>query len=269
MHTLTPENIAFHLALGTYAGLRFGSDFKPKRILPSIGIALAVYGILWALFGILGSTVEISGADRAAALGALAGCSMLGTLLLYEAYNVHVADKALKQPVDSKLPDAFRIVQPALESDAWTQSEHWIDAHEQKLIAQNGSTAGMVAAAEWACRAWEHEAVRLYRILRRNVNDDLRAVLDRSQGEWAKLRQSDILFSDLVYSKKQGSMHAPMQVAARGEIARDRALRLQHRLELLDLWIPEIAVSDVPATPKTEEQFLPDNDIPGNGGNLN
>src|SRR5262249_22305261 len=138
---------------------------------------------------------------------------------------------------------------------------------QQEMLQTNTSTAGQVAAAEWACRAWDYEVVRLYKLLLKSVNDDLRTVLVQSQKERLQLRHSDTLFGDLVYDKQEGTMYAPMQVCARAQVSRDRALRLQARCELLGVNIPTSGPRSVPNEPVTELDFISDNEIPGHAGN--
>jgi hypothetical protein len=256
--TLYAESIAFHMGLGVYFGLRFATDFKNALIWRHLGTALCVYFPAWALFQITAPvpSIVLSVAERGLTLGALAMVSMWMTLLLYEA--VQRREKSLL--IDEQYA-------PDLGGNSPPAPTHWIDAHQQALLATNTSTAGQVAAAEWACRAWDYEVVRLYKLLLKSVNHDLGVVLAQSQKEWVKLRQSDTLFGDLVYDKQQGTMYAPMQACARAQISKDRALRLQQRLELLGVNIPASGPRSVPSEPLSEQDFISDNEIPGHGGN--
>lgn len=116
---------------------------------------------------------------------------------------------------------------------AFAAGEHPIDKWTAKASAAAKSTADEVACQDQAFHKWDVELNSQYKKLLAQLTPAERKNLQLAQLAWIKFRDQEFKLIDTLYEKKSGSMFAPMQVASRARIVRDRALLLQHYNELL------------------------------------
>lgn len=114
---------------------------------------------------------------------------------------------------------------------------HRIDQDIQKISDYDPSTAGQVRAAEWGCKAWALELHRVFDQLMSMFNESEQEVLRNAQQAWIVFRDMEFKLLETIYAKMEGTMYRPMQVFARMNIIKARALQLEHRLEELGVEI--------------------------------
>lgn len=118
-------------------------------------------------------------------------------------------------------------------SMAQDQPQHPIDKTLDACIDKNGSTAGMVECTDKAYAAWDKELNKNYGALMRALTPKQKEALRLAQLEWIKFRDLEFKFIDSVYDTLQGTMYIPMRISAHLEVIKERALELQHQLEVV------------------------------------
>jgi uncharacterized protein YecT (DUF1311 family) len=112
---------------------------------------------------------------------------------------------------------------------------HPIDKWTAQCEKNSKSTADSVDCHEQAYKKWDAELNKQYKLLSAELTPAERKNLQATQLQWIKFRDQELkLIDDMYNNHKEGSMYAPMQAASRARIVRERALLLQHYLELLN-----------------------------------
>jgi len=110
---------------------------------------------------------------------------------------------------------------------------HPIDRALDACVEKNSSTAGMVRCNDRALKAWDTELNKNYRALSARLKAKDRAALKEAQQQWLRFRNREYRLIAAMYGRLDGTMYAPMRVAAAMQISRRRALELRGYLELL------------------------------------
>lgn len=113
------------------------------------------------------------------------------------------------------------------------QKKHPIDKALGACIDKDSSTAGMTNCADKALESWDRELNRVYNELARKMDPKDKQALKAAQTEWIKYRDVEYVLIDSIYSHLEGTMYIPMRVEARTRIVRERALVVNHYLDLL------------------------------------
>jgi len=104
------------------------------------------------------------------------------------------------------------------------------------LGSKNGSsTGGETLCYETARRAYQARVILALSSVRRHLDQEAAAALDIEQKAWISYREArrDAMMAMLI--SRTGSMYAPMQEADDMTVARDRALRLEAQLHILEI----------------------------------
>ncbi len=113
------------------------------------------------------------------------------------------------------------------------EDKHPIDVYLDSCMEINPSTAGMVRCTDEAIKMWDNELNKYYKLLIKTLNDESVNSLKSAQLEWIVFRDKEFTNIENIYSKMEGTMYIPMQLFARLEIIKTRALQLQDYYELL------------------------------------
>ena len=110
---------------------------------------------------------------------------------------------------------------------------HPIDKRLQKAIDRDISTANMKKAGRMALGEWEQELEKYYSGLIKELNDNEKVFLEKSQKDWQEYRKSEIEFFDALYGTMRGSMFSTLKVNGRMELVKQRALELKRYYDLV------------------------------------
>ncbi len=106
----------------------------------------------------------------------------------------------------------------------------------QCLASEGGaSTAGQTLCYEISRRAYQARVILAMSALERRLDDRARIALDAEQKAWIAYRDARRSAMDAMLSTRTGSMYVPMQEADDMDVARDRALRLEAQLRILEI----------------------------------
>jgi uncharacterized protein YecT (DUF1311 family) len=97
----------------------------------------------------------------------------------------------------------------------------------------NPSTAGIVRCTDEAIKMWDNELNKFYKLLIKTLDGESVNILKSAQLEWIVFRDKEFTNIENIFSRKEGTMYIPMQLFARLEIIKNRALQLQDYYELL------------------------------------
>lgn len=111
---------------------------------------------------------------------------------------------------------------------------HPIDKWTADCENKSKSTADSIDCHDQAYKKWDAELNAQYKKLMAQLKPAEKKNLQAAQLQWIKFRDAELKMIDDLYSHKEGSMYAPMQAASRARIIRERAILLQHYLELLN-----------------------------------
>ncbi len=116
---------------------------------------------------------------------------------------------------------------------------HPIDQTIETMADANPSTAGQVQAADFGCKAWDAQLNKVYHQVLGVLSGHEQEVLRAAQRAWIEFRDAEFKLIETIYGKLEGTMYIPMQVYARMNITKSRALQLEHSLEELGIEIHE------------------------------
>jgi uncharacterized protein YecT (DUF1311 family) len=106
----------------------------------------------------------------------------------------------------------------------------------QCLASEGGSsTGGETLCYEISRRAYQARTILALSALQRRLDGEARTALDIEQKAWIAYRDARREAMLAMLSTRTGSMYAPMQEADDMTVARDRALRLEAQLHILEI----------------------------------
>ncbi len=114
-----------------------------------------------------------------------------------------------------------------------------IEQKVNRLRDRAASTADMVQAEEEGTKLWDGELNRVYGELLKRLPAADREVLRETQRRWIAFREENRRVIAAVYGRAQGTMYAPMAVAADSEVVRARVLQLRVNLDIVREAWPE------------------------------
>lgn len=107
---------------------------------------------------------------------------------------------------------------------------------KQCLRSEGGaSTAGETSCYEISRHAYQARIILALSALKRRLQDDALTALEAEQTAWLAYRDAHRRSMEAMLSTRTGSMYAPMQEADDMGMARDRALRLEAQLRMLEI----------------------------------
>ncbi len=113
------------------------------------------------------------------------------------------------------------------------EDKHPIDVYLDSCMEINPSTAGIVRCTDEAIKMWDNELNKFYKLLIKTLDGESVNILKSAQLEWIVFRDKEFTNIENIFSRKEGTMYIPMQLFARLEIIKTRALQLQDYYELL------------------------------------
>jgi|WetSurMetagenome_2_1015567.scaffolds.fasta_scaffold46789_3 uncharacterized protein YecT (DUF1311 family) len=128
----------------------------------------------------------------------------------------------------------FTFVMMVFSAKVFSQeSNHPIDVFLDSCMEKDYSTAGMVKCTNDACKMWDGELNKYYKILMGMLDEESAKTLKTSELQWIEFKEKEYSNIDKIYSKMEGTMYIPMRAYARLEIIKTRALQLKDYYELL------------------------------------
>jgi uncharacterized protein YecT (DUF1311 family) len=110
-------------------------------------------------------------------------------------------------------------------------NQNWIDRGVAELQSRNSSTAGLVAAQEFALQSWQGEVARLFSELLTMVPDSVSAEVCLSQKAWERYRDAEFTTSDTIFGQFRAREYAELSVMSKIAIVRGRAEQISRYIE--------------------------------------
>lgn len=107
----------------------------------------------------------------------------------------------------------------------------------RQCLASEGasSTGGETLCYEISRRAYQARVILALSALKRRLDAEAATALDAEQKAWISYRDARREAMLAMLSTRTGSMYAPMQEADDMTVARDRALRLEAQIRILEI----------------------------------
>jgi uncharacterized protein YecT (DUF1311 family) len=109
-----------------------------------------------------------------------------------------------------------------------------IDEEFEKMIDEDPSTSGMIAAANYAEKAWDKLLNENYQALMKKLDKKQQERFKASQREWIKYRDLEFAFNGEFWAGFDGTMYRTFSPDYRAEFVKNRALTLGDYIESLD-----------------------------------
>lgn len=113
-------------------------------------------------------------------------------------------------------------------------AERTIDRDLDACLDKNPSTAGMIQCNDQAYAAWDKTLNVAYKALMQSLAPSQQQALRDSQQRWIAFRDAEFRAVEAIYSRKEGTLYLPMQVASRVQIVKARVLQLDAYRNLLN-----------------------------------
>jgi len=112
-------------------------------------------------------------------------------------------------------------------------SEHPIDKRLGECIKKDSTTAGMNNCADEACKQWDTELNKYYKLLMGVLSKEQKQQLKDSQIAWLKYRDLETKFRTDALLSRQGTIYSNLAAAEAMDIVKQRALELKSLYDTL------------------------------------
>jgi len=113
------------------------------------------------------------------------------------------------------------------------QVEHPIDKRLSECIKKNSTTAGMNSCTDEACKQWDAELNKYYKLLMGVLSKEQKQQLKDSQLVWLKYRDLETKFRTDALLNRQGTIYSNLAAAEVMDIVKKRALELKSLYDTL------------------------------------
>jgi len=117
------------------------------------------------------------------------------------------------------------VVMPVLP--LFAQDKHPIEKELRECIAKDNTTTGMNNCTEKACKQWDVELNKYYKLLMGILSKEEKQQLKDAQIAWLKYRDLETKFRMNSFLNMQGTMYTNMAMANKLYIIKQRALELK------------------------------------------
>jgi uncharacterized protein YecT (DUF1311 family) len=116
------------------------------------------------------------------------------------------------------------------------EKEHPIDKRLSECIDGNGTTYGMLDCQKEACKQWDAEMGKNYKLLMGILNEKEKHQLKDAQIAWLKYRDMETDFRmDVFLNQMPGTMYPLLALAEKSDIIKARALELKQLYDTLEI----------------------------------
>jgi uncharacterized protein YecT (DUF1311 family) len=112
-------------------------------------------------------------------------------------------------------------------------SGHLIDKRLGECIEKNSTTAGMNNCTDEACKQWDAELNKYYKLLMGVLSKEQKQQLKDSQIAWLKYRDLETKFRTDILLSRQGTIYSNLAVSEAMDIVKQRALELKSLYDTL------------------------------------
>ena len=113
--------------------------------------------------------------------------------------------------------------------------EHPIDINLGKCIEKDSTTAGMNNCTTEACKQWDVEMNKYYKLLMGILSKEEKQQLKDAQIAWLEYRDLETKFRINTFLNMQGTMYTTMALAEKLDIIKQRALDLKALYDTLKI----------------------------------
>jgi uncharacterized protein YecT (DUF1311 family) len=115
----------------------------------------------------------------------------------------------------------------------FAQDKHPIDKLEEECINKDSTTVGMNNCAMEACKQWDTELNKYYKLLIEVLSKEEKQELKDAQIAWLKYRDLETKFRMDTLLNNQGTMYSNMAMSEKLDIVKQRALELKSLYDTL------------------------------------
>jgi uncharacterized protein YecT (DUF1311 family) len=119
------------------------------------------------------------------------------------------------------------------ETSLATTIERQLEKDNDACGDENGSTHGMIYCNQRLYERWDSVMNRYYKLLMNTLNNAQKKALKEAQLNWLQYRNKQIILTDAIFAKMEGTMWAPVRVYYRASIVRSRAREIINLYELV------------------------------------
>lgn len=115
------------------------------------------------------------------------------------------------------------------------KKEHPIDQRMKECIEKDYSDSAMTQCVWNALEEWDAELNKNYKKLMSLLPEDGKQALRKAQREWIKYRDAEIKATIAIFGQLQGTMYDVLSADNIMRITKDRALKLENYIHLLEM----------------------------------
>lgn len=111
---------------------------------------------------------------------------------------------------------------------------HNIDKTEQVCVAKTSNTYDMNVCCEQALKSWNKELNKTLNTLKKRLDNDSYNQLIESQILWEKYKKNETKTINKIIQNKEGTMYLNVNCGLRLDIVKNRTLKLQEYLDIIN-----------------------------------